>query len=306
MTGYFEGGSFTDFQPETQYQLRIDAKNRQGTDNSTELRSAWSEIVHMRTIHPLPVAPGRPSVSDETHNSVRVSFPALTNDGAEEIYSYAVQLSRHLGGGVWTPWATELNFEATPGTVTYAAILRDLMPDTGYNVRVFARARTCGSCQIFWSPNVCRVGASATRTLQSLRQAGGAGAVEPADPAPAHRRFLEPARVAVARRRSMITTWRCGSQAQCRGRTQSGRRRCPTPGARPRSLTLTGYSFYGDPVEHALEPGTEYRVRVQANNQVLDAGGNPTGATRGSLNGPTRPLSWRPCPARRMRRSRPR
>ena len=52
-------------------------------------------------------------------------------------------------------------------------------------------------------------------------------------------------------------------------------------------LTLTGYSFYGDDTEHALEPGTQYRVRVQANNQILDADGNPIGVRGGDHSPPS-------------------
>ena len=199
VTGYFEGvnggsKSWADFQPHNSYQLRIDAVNRQGTDDSTKLRSAWSEIVWAQTPTPVPLGPERPSVSDATHNSVRVSFPALTNDGAQAVYRYVVQLSRLQTDGVWTGWATALDFDVTPGTVTYAAILRG--PGAGHSPQP---AGVCRGAHVPHVPGLLEpvvAGPGLPDPHAAAQRARGADTVQPADPAPAHRRVVEPPGVA--------------------------------------------------------------------------------------------------------------
>ena len=88
VTGYCEGGSFSgcdssqfvNFEPGTHYQLRIAARSRSG---SSDRDSAWSEIHGIQTISPVPVAPNKPRISELRHDSVRVSWDSLTNDGAD-------------------------------------------------------------------------------------------------------------------------------------------------------------------------------------------------------------------------------
>ena len=71
-TGYYEGGTRSDFQPETRYQLRALAVNRNGTDDDTRRWSAPSEIVEITTTS--PVASEQPS-DESTDESVPTTVP---------------------------------------------------------------------------------------------------------------------------------------------------------------------------------------------------------------------------------------
>ena len=154
VTLYTEGGNFVNFQPGTHYQLRIRALNGTGRG------SAWSEIVAIQTLSPVPVAPNKPRISNLRHDSVRVHWDGLTNDGASRVYSWAVQTRQPKPGGGFTPWTTVAH---PGGSARFADLTTGLRPsaynhNTGvytashYQVRVWARARTCATCKIFYSP----------------------------------------------------------------------------------------------------------------------------------------------------------
>ena len=103
------------------------------------------------TVAPVPDAPGQPEVAwGPTRNSVRIEFPANNHDGSQFIYSYGVEVSRHLGGGNWTPWTWAANVDHGPGT--RSVLLTGLMPNSTYNYRVFARARMWDGGQTYWGP----------------------------------------------------------------------------------------------------------------------------------------------------------
>ena len=71
-TGYYEGDTRSDFEPETRYQLRALAVNRDGTDDDTRRWSAPSEIVEITTTS--PVASEQPS-DESTGESVPTTVP---------------------------------------------------------------------------------------------------------------------------------------------------------------------------------------------------------------------------------------
>ena len=258
VTGYFEYGSWKPFEPGNTYQLRVAAKIRRQGDESDVLWSAWSETVQINTLSPVPVAPQRPWKTELTHDSVRVSWHPLTNDGAGRIYSWGVQtrLWIPLPVGTWTPWVTVAN----PGRDTRSVVLSGLAPDTDYQVRVFARARTSPQSETFWSPTSPVEGIK-TRTLRPSA---------PEAPVLSNPQTL-PQRIDVS--------W---SPPEWGGATpihdydiqvlvgNTWRGSVPNAGGTGTSLTLTGYRQGNADV--ALEPGEQYRVRVRANNR--DGGGN--------------------------------
>ena len=258
VTGYFEYGTFKPFEPGNTYLLRVAAKIRRQGDESDVLWSAWSETLQIKTLSPVPVAPQRPWKTELTHDSVRVSWHPLTNDGAGRIYSWGVQtrLWIPLPVGTWTPWVTVAN----PGRDTRSVVLSGLSPDTDYQVRVFARARTSPQSETFWSPTSPVEGIK-TRTLRPSA---------PEAPVLSNPQTL-PQRIDVS--------W---SAPEWGGATpihdydlevyvgNAWRGSVPNAGGTGTSLTLTGYRQGNADV--ALEPGAEYRVRVRANN--LDSGGN--------------------------------
>ena len=258
VTGYFEYGTWKPFEPGNIYQLRVAAKIRRQGDASAVHWSAWSETTQINTISPVPVAPQRPWKTELTHDSVRVSWHPLTNDGAGRIYSWGVQtrLWIPLPVGTWTPWVTVAN----PGGDTRSVVLSGLAPDTDYQVRVFARARTSPQSETFWSPTSPVEGIK-TRTLR---------ASAPEAPVLSNPQTL-PQRIDVS--------W---SAPEWGGATpihdydlevyvgNAWRGSVPNAGGTGTSLTLTGYR-QGN-TDMALEPGEQYRVRVRANNR--DGGGN--------------------------------
>ena len=88
-----------EFNPQRSYQIRISVRNQQ----DSPLDSVWSEVIEVQTIAPVPVAPGGPRTSEVTHNSVRVSWDAPTNDGAERIHNWASTAARRMAPRTATP-----------------------------------------------------------------------------------------------------------------------------------------------------------------------------------------------------------
>ena len=280
VTYYCDGGSHSwcpsenrvRFEPGTHYQLRIEARNRVGTDDSTIRGSAWSEIHQIQTISPVPVAPNKPRISELKATSVKVHWDSLTNDGADEVYSWAVQTRQPAAGG-FTPWTTMESPNHDDGEAVQSVVLTGLTPSTynhqtgqytasHYQVRVWARARTCGTCKIFYSPGSDERGFDMRTRSPS---------------APAAPTLSNPGTMP----QSIDVSWQppgwkgeVGAISHYDVYVLVGsdwRISRPTPGSAT-SLRLTGYNDGTN--DHDLEPGTEYRVRVRAVSRVVNDEGD--------------------------------
>ena len=265
VTGYCNGGShsgcpaedFVPFDPQRVYQIRISARNQVGSP----LDSVWSEVVEIQTLHPVPVAPGGPRVSERTHNSVRVSWDGLTNDGAERIINWGIdRREEDDSADGFTDW-----IRVDRGAGARSVVLTGLTQDKAHQVRVFARARMRPGGQ---GPTGARHGlAGLPHAHGGPRCAGRAGPLQPADAAPAHRRVLVPAGLG----------GRVGGQRLLAAR--AGERR----------LARVGAGGHGD----GHQPDAERLPRVRgpdracpgAGHPVRGAGGGRERAGRGTLLG---------------------
>ena len=174
-------GSFVEFDPQRTYQIRVSARNQQG---NTPRDSAQSEIVEIQTIAVLTNAPGGPRVSQLTHNSVRVSWDAPTNDGAERIHNWGIDVRRLKPDNTWTDWS-RVNAGANARTI----VRTGLEPDSDYQVRVFPRARMRPGGRDHYGPATDSLDFRTRTEVPSAPDAPTA--LQPADAAPAHRRELD-------------------------------------------------------------------------------------------------------------------
>ena len=278
VTGYCDGGShswcpaenFANFEPGTHYQLRIEARNRIGTDDSTVRGSAWSEILSIQTISPVPVAPDKPRISELEATSVKVHWDSLTNDGADEVYSWAVQTRQPKQGGGFTEWTTMESPNHDDQSAVQSVVLTGLTPSTynhntdqyqasHYQVRVWARARTCDTCKIFYSPGSDERGFD-MRTL---------GPSAPEAPVLSNPQ-TQPQRIDV--------TWQPPDWMGQTGTINHDDVYVLADGtwhdSRPKASTATSLELAGyhdGTTERALQPGTDYRVRVRGvGREVVD------------------------------------
>ncbi len=269
VTGYCDGGSlswcpaedFVPFDPQRVYQIRISARNNVGSP----LDSVWSEVVEIQTLSPLPVAPGGPRLSERTHNSVRVSWDAPTNDGAERIINYGIdRREEDNSADGFTDWT-----RVDAGAASRSVVLTGLTQDKAHQVRVFARARMRPGGQRYFSPP--------TDWLDFRTRTEVPG--QPDAPVLSNPQTL-PQRIDVSwsppdwAGASAVNDYSLhvlvngvwhASEPEATGAT---------------SLTLSGYRVFGNPTVHALEPGTQYGVRVAASNSQ---GGGPYSETSSFL-----------------------
>ncbi len=255
VTGYCNGGShsgcpaadFVPFDPQRVYQIRISARNQQGSP----LDSVWSEVVEIQTIHPVPVAPGGPRVSERTHNSVRVSWDAPTNDGAERIFNYGIdRREEDDSADGFTDW-----IRVDRGASARSVVLTGLTQDKPHQVRVFARANMRPGGRTYWSP--------ATDWLEFRTRTAVPSA--PDAPVLSNPQTL-PQRIDVS---WSPPDWAGASAVNDYSLhvLVGGVWHASVPEATgATSLTLSGYKVFGNPTVHALEPGTQYGVRVAAAN----------------------------------------
>ena len=233
----------------------------------------------------MPVAPNKPRISELKATSVKVHWDSLTNDGAEHVRSWGIQTRQPVAGGGFTNWETVGYGSRDDRSV----LLEDLTASTlsgqnvtasHYQVRVFARAQTdtCGQdqCQRFWSPSSDERGFN-MRTLQPTA---------PAAPTLSNPQTM-PQRIDVSwsapdwlGQQGAILHY--DVQVRVGNAWHESRPRTPPRGNDTSTLTLTGYEKgtadctlqEGSTTVCALEPGTEYRVRVRAVGRGLDAMGN--------------------------------
>ena len=269
VTGYCNGGShsgcpaadFVPFDPQRVYQIRISARNQVGSP----LDSVWSEVVEIQTLHPVPVAPGGPRVSELTHDSVRVSWDAQTNDGAERIFNWGIdRREEDTSADGFTDW-----IRVDRGAGARSVVLTGLTPDKAHQVRVLARANMRPGGQTYWSP--------ATDWLDFRTRTAEPG--KPDAPVLSNPQTL-PQRIDVS---WSPPDWAGASAVNDYSLhvLVNGVWHASVPEATgATSLTLSGYRVFGDPTVHSLEPGTQYGVRVAAANAQ---GGGPYSETSSFL-----------------------
>ena len=188
---------------------------------------------------------------------MRVSWQGLTNDGAQHIVSWGIDTRHRESGNTWSDW-TRVDAGANARTI----VLTGLTPDLDHQVRVMGRARIPGVNRTYYVP------ASEWTDFRTRTRAPSApDAPTLSNPQPS------PQRVDVS---WQPPDWlgETGVISHYDVQVLVGsdwRKSSPAPGSAT-PLTLTGY-LVGD-TEHALEPGTEYRVRVRAVNRVEDEHGN--------------------------------
>ncbi len=276
---YCPSANLVDFEPGTYYQLRIAARNNIGNTNSTARDSAWTELLEIQTISPVPVAPNKPTISELRHDSVRVHWEPLTNDGAERIYSWGVQRREPDGSGGLTDWEWAANANANQTSV----VVRNLTPSTignnavtqHYQVRVFARARTCDSdtCPTFWSPASDERGFN-MRTREPT--APDAPTLSNPQSTPEEGTTIDVSWMPPEWLGETDSINHYDVYVQVDGSWHESLPRTPPRGNDTSPLTLTGYTVKsGDTnTAHVLAPGTEYRVRVRAVSRVVHQNGN--------------------------------
>ena len=80
--------------------------------------------MEIQTIAVLTNAPGGPRLSQLTHNSVRVSWDAPTNDGAERIHNWGIDVRRLKPDNTWTDWS-RVNAGANARTIVRTGLEPD-------------------------------------------------------------------------------------------------------------------------------------------------------------------------------------
>ncbi len=260
VTGYCNGGtlsfcppgSFVNFEPQRTYQIRVLARNRVGTDDSTARTSAWSEVTEFTTISPVPYAPNPPSVSEVTPNSARVSWQGLTNDGAQHIVNWGIDTRHRESANTWSDWTRVDTHSPNARTI----VVTGLTPNLDHQVRVMGRARIPGVNRTYYVP------ASEWTDFRTRTRAPSApDAPTLSNPQPS------PQRIDVSwQPPDWLGETGVISHYDVQVLVDSNWRKSrPAPGGNT-SLTLTGYLV--GTTEHVLEPGTEYRVRVRAVNRL--------------------------------------
>ena len=242
-------GSFVEFDPQRTYQIRVSARNQQG---NTPRDSAQSEIVEIQTIAVLTNAPGGPRLSQLTHNSVRVSWDAPTNDGAERIHNWGIDVRRLKPDNTWTDWS-RVNAGANARTI----VRTGLEPDSDYQVRVFPRARMRPGGRDHYGPATDSLD---FRTRTEVPSAPDAPTLSNPQTMP----------------QSIDVSWTAPDWAGASPVNDyslhvlvgsAWKASHPEATGTATSLTLTGWRDFGQSTVHALEPGVEYAVRVAAANQ---------------------------------------
>ena len=135
--------TITGLSPDTEYQVRVFAKNH-GAGGSDTGYSPVSPVTTFHTKALVPSAPGKPTVVSTTNDSATIRWSAPTTQGATPIFDYNMHVKR--AGGSWTGATPDPNGTRTSHTIT------GLSPDTEYQVRVFAKNHGAGGSDTGYSP----------------------------------------------------------------------------------------------------------------------------------------------------------